>query len=165
MEHEQVPTDRPRLKIALRLDPLEVGEKTRGKRVDRQDTKRKNANMHESTVYHWGLSPHPCAGRIFKGLCTAVAASGLRLSRGLEPLKVTTVLLHPSFVTIDYDCLASNGTPVPKREHCTRLCSIMLAAETVMGSTRAVSKVFGPLAFAARISYHNFLVIEQTGQP
>ena len=36
MEHEQVPTDRPRLKIALRLDPLEVGEKTRGKRVDRQ---------------------------------------------------------------------------------------------------------------------------------
>jgi len=82
MQHQQIPADRPHLKIALRLDPLEVGEKARGERMYGQDTKRKDANVHESGVYHWVVFPHLHFRRIFKGLCTAVAASGFLLSRG-----------------------------------------------------------------------------------
>jgi|SRR5207302_1928054 len=66
-------------------------------------------------------------------------------------------------VTIDYRLRAGNGTGVPKREHLP-IASVILAGNRPWFNSRR-SKVFASLAFAARISYHNFLVIEQTGQP
>jgi hypothetical protein len=74
MEYDQIPADRPHLKIALRFDLLEVGEKARCKRVDCQDTKRESANVHESAVYHWAISSNLHFKRISKGLCKGVAA-------------------------------------------------------------------------------------------
>src|ERR1700739_1430360 len=58
MKHEQIPTDRPKLQITLGFNPLEVSEEARAKRVHRQDTKRQDANMHESAVYHRAVSSH-----------------------------------------------------------------------------------------------------------
>src|SRR4029077_4994275 len=82
VQNEQVPTDGPHPEIGPRLDPLEVGEKARGKCVDRQDTERKNANVHDGAVYHWAVSPHLCLGWIFEGSAKGIAASGFLISPG-----------------------------------------------------------------------------------
>ena len=95
MDHEQIPADRPHLKVALRFNSLEVCEKAGGQRVDCQDTKREDADIDESTVYHWAA---PRFRRIFKGLCKGVAASGFVLSRGSNRRKIgNRFLLRPLF--------------------------------------------------------------------
>ena len=82
MKYEQVPTNRPNLKIWLRFDPLKVGEEARGKRVDRQNTEGEDASMDESALYHRAVSSHFFETQIFEGLSKGVAASGFLLPRG-----------------------------------------------------------------------------------
>ena len=76
MKYEQVPTNRPSLKIWLRFNPLKVGEEARGKRMDHQNTEGEDANMDESAFCHRAISSNFFETQIFEGLSKGVAASG-----------------------------------------------------------------------------------------
>jgi hypothetical protein len=170
MKHEQIPTNRPNLKITLRFNPLEVGEEARAKRVHRQDTEREDANMHESAVYHRAVSSHFFLKRILEGLSKGVAASGFLLPRGASRRKIGNRSHQGLSSNINYALRASNGTRVLNKEHCRYSighdfsCTFQLLD---LASSRqlfaSAIRFAGWLAFRSLIGYHQiFVAIETT---
>ena len=123
VQNKEIPADGPHPKIGPGLDPLQIGEEARGKRVDRQDSERKNANVHDGAVDHWAVSPHLRFRRISR-LCRSVAASGTLSSRGSSRREIGKCFLPNLVLNIDYGLRASNGTGVLNTEHC--LCAFLV---------------------------------------
>src|SRR5689334_21732002 len=102
--------------------------------MDREDADGKKFNVHERTLAHCAASPHLRFRRIFEGLCKAVAASGFSFTR-TESSRIDKCPLHTLFFNIDYDLQASNGTGVPRMEHCLAALDRALLARIVASPT------------------------------